>query len=87
MPNKIPLITPLIQREIIIRLLDGEHGSMLQHLATVGSQSHQISQVIAWMKLNYINSISINELAAKAHMSSSTFRQHFRTITGWHCCK
>ena len=82
MPNKIPLITPLIQREIIIRLLDGEHGSMLQHLATVGSQSHQISQVIAWMKLNYINSISINELAAKAHMSSSTFRQHFRTITG-----
>ena len=82
MPNKIPLITPLIQREIIIRLLDGEHGSMLQHLATVGSQSHQISQVIAWMKLNYINSISINELAAKAHMSPSTFRQHFRTITG-----
>lgn len=81
-PNKIPLITPLIQREIIIRLLDGEHGSMLQHLATVGSPSHQISQVIAWMKLNYINSISINELAAKAHMSSSTFRQHFRTITG-----
>lgn len=81
-PNKIPFITPLIQREIIIRLLDGEHGPMLQHLATVGSPSHQISQVIAWMKLNYINSISINELAAKAHMSSSTFRQHFRTITG-----
>lgn len=81
-PNKIPFIAPLIQREIIIRLLDGEHGPMLQHLATVGSPSHQISQVIAWMKLNYINSISINELAAKAHMSSSTFRQHFRTITG-----
>lgn len=81
-PKKIPFITPLIQREIIIRLLDGEHGPMLQHLATVGSPSHQISQVIAWMKLNYINSISINELAVKANMSSSTFRQHFRTITG-----
>ena len=81
-PDKIPFIAPLIQREIIIRLLDGEHGPMLQHLATVGSPSHQISQVIAWMKLNYINNISINELAAKAHMSSSTFRQHFRTITG-----
>lgn len=81
-PNKIPFIAPLIQREIIIRLLDGEHGPILQHLATVGSPSHQISQVIAWMKLNYINSISINELAAKAHMSPSTFRQHFRTITG-----
>lgn len=81
-PNKIPFIAPLIQREIIIRLLDGEHGPMLQHLAAVGSPSQQISQVIAWMKLNYRNTILIDELAAKAHMSSSTFRQHFRTITG-----
>lgn len=81
-PNKIPFIAPLIQREIIIRLLDGEHGPMLQHLAAVGSPSQQISQVIAWMKLNYTNNILIDELAAKAHMSSSTFRQHFRTLTG-----
>lgn len=81
-PNKIPFIAPLIQREIIIRLLDGEHGPMLQHLAAVGSPSQQISQVIAWMKLNYTNTILIDELAAKAYMSSSTFRQHFRTLTG-----
>lgn len=81
-PDKIPFIAPLIQREIIIRLLDGEHGPMLQHLAAVGSPSQQISQVIAWMKLNYTNTILIDELAAKAHMSSSTFRQHFRTLTG-----
>ncbi|MEQ1161428.1 AraC family transcriptional regulator [Acinetobacter calcoaceticus] len=81
-PNKIPFIAPLIQREIIIRLLDSEHGPMLQHLAAVGSPSQQISQVIAWMKLNYTNTILIDELAAKAHMSSSTFRQHFRTLTG-----
>lgn len=81
-PKKIPFIAPLIQREIIIRLLDGEHGPMLQHLAAVGSPSQQISKVIAWIKLNYTNNISVDELAAKAHMSSSTFRQHFRTITG-----
>jgi AraC-like DNA-binding protein len=81
-PNKIPFIAPLIQQEIIIRLLDGEHGPMLQNLATLGSPSQQISKVITWMKLNYTNNISINELADKAHMSSSTFRQHFRTITG-----
>lgn len=81
-PNKVLLIAPLIQREVIIRLLDGEHGPMLHSLATVGSPSQQISQVIAWMKLNYSHPISINELATKAHMSSSTFRQHFRTITG-----
>lgn len=81
-PTKIPFIAPLIQREIIIRLLDGEHGPMLQSLAAEGSSSQQISKVIAWIKLNYTNNISVNELAEKAHMSSSTFRQHFRTITG-----
>lgn len=81
-PNKISFITPLIQREIIIRLLDGKHGSMLQYFATVDSPSHQIFKVIAWMKLNYIETISLTELALKAHMSSSTFRQHFCTITG-----
>ncbi|GAA5584915.1 HTH-type transcriptional activator RhaS [Acinetobacter calcoaceticus] len=81
-PTKIPFIAPLIQREIIIRLLDGEHGPMLQSLAAEGSPSQQISKVITWIKLNYTNNISVNELAEKAHMSSSTFRQHFRTITG-----
>ncbi|MNP55679.1 HTH-type transcriptional activator RhaS [compost metagenome] len=55
---------------------------MLQSLAAEGSPSQQISKVIAWIKLNYTNNISVNELAEKAHMSSSTFRQHFRTITG-----
>ena len=81
-PNKIPLLAPLIQKEIIIRLLDSEHGTMLHHLAALGSPSQQIAQVITWMKLNYTKSISMNDLAAKAHMSSSAFRQHFRTITG-----
>lgn len=80
-PNKIPLLAPLIQQEIIIRLLDSEHGTMLHHLAALGSPSQQIAQVITWMKLNYTKSISMNDLAAKAHMSSSAFRQHFRTIT------
>lgn len=81
-PQLIPLIAPLIQQEIVVRLLSGEHGPTLRHLVTVGSPSQQIAKVISWLKLHYTENVQINELAAKAHMSPSTFRQHFRVVAG-----
>lgn len=81
-PHLISLIAPLIQQEIIVRLLNGEHGPMLRHLVTVGSPSQQIAKVIAWLKLHYTEPVLMDELAAKAHMSPSTFRLHFRQVAG-----
>jgi transcriptional regulator GlxA family with amidase domain len=34
------------------------------------------------MKQNFKTAIRVDELAVKANMSPSTFRQHFRTVTG-----
>lgn len=81
-PQLITVIGPLIEQEIIARLLHGEHGPTLRHLVTVGSPSQQIAKVIAWLKQNFTTTISIDDLAAKAHMSPSTFRLHFRAIAG-----
>lgn len=81
-PHLIPLILPLIQQEIIVRLLHGEHGPMLRHLVTVGSPSQQIAKVIAWLKQHFTLNFPMDELASKAHMSPSTFRQHFRAVAG-----
>lgn len=81
-PQLIPLVAPLIQQEIIIRLLNGEHGPILRHLVVTGSPSQQIAKVITWLKLHYTENISMDDLALKAHMSSSTFRLHFRGVTG-----
>lgn len=79
-PKMIPLIAPLIQQEIIVRLLNGKHGPNLRHLVTVGSPSQQIAKVITWLKLHYTEDVLMDDLAAKAHMSPSTFRQHFRAV-------
>jgi AraC-like DNA-binding protein len=68
--------------EIIVRLLEGDHGSALRHLVTVGTSSHQISRAIAWLKQRYAGNFSTDTLAAEAHMSPSTFRLHFRAVTG-----
>lgn len=81
-PHLIPLIAPLIQQEIIVRLLNGEHGPTLRHLVAVGSPSQQIARVIAWLKRHYTEDVSMDDLATKAHMSPSTFRQHFRAVAG-----
>jgi transcriptional regulator GlxA family with amidase domain len=81
-PSLTAISAPLIQQELIVRLLNGGHGLALRHLVTAGSPSWQIAKVTAWLKQNTTVDASMNELAARAHMSPSTFRQHFRSVAG-----
>ncbi|MBS1210771.1 MAG: AraC family transcriptional regulator [Proteobacteria bacterium] len=81
-PLLIPLLAPLIQQEIVVRLLNGGHGPSLRRLVAAGSPSQQIAKVVAWLKQHYTEDVSMDDLATKAHMSLSTFRQHFRAVTG-----
>ena len=77
----IPILAPVIQREIIYRLLVGDQGSRLRQIATAGSQSQQIARVIEWMQKNFTRPLSIDSLAEQASMSNSTFHHHFRSMT------
>ena len=77
----IPILAPVIQREIIYRLLVGDQGERLRQIASMGSQSNQIARAIDWLKGNFTQQLSIDDLAAKASMSSSTFHHHFRSMT------
>ena len=77
----IPILAPIIQREIIYRLLVGDQGSRLRQIAAAGSQSQQIARAIDWLKGNFARPLRIDDLAAQARMSSSTFHHHFRSMT------
>ncbi len=77
----IPILAPIIQREIIYRLLVGDQGERLRQIAAAGSQSQQIARAIEWLKGNFTERLSIDNLAAHARMSTSTFHHHFRTMT------
>jgi AraC-like DNA-binding protein len=81
-PTLLPRLAPLIQQEITIRLLVGPHGPYLRHLVSVGSPGQRIAKTVAWLKQHYAQAVEVEELAVRAHMSPSTFRQHFRDITG-----
>jgi len=80
-PQDIPILAPIIQREILYRLLVGDQGARLRQIASAGSQSHQIAQTIEWLKNHYTQPLHIDDLAAQAHMSPSTFHHHFRALT------
>ena len=77
----IPILAPVIQREITYRLLVGDQGARLRQIASTGSQSQQIARAIEWLKANYTQPLKIEELAAQARMSSSSFHNHFRSMT------
>ncbi|MDH2549369.1 AraC family transcriptional regulator [Acinetobacter baumannii] len=81
-PTMIPHLVPLIQKEIIVRILNSSQGVYLRQLVKTGSVNQKIHQVVNWLKNNYTQPIRMDDLAERAFMSPSTFRQHFREITG-----
>ena len=80
-PQDIPILAPIIQREISYRLLVGDQGARLRQMASAGSQSHQIARAIYWLKGNFTQPLRIDDLATQVNMSTSTFHHHFRALT------
>jgi AraC-like DNA-binding protein len=80
-PKDIPILAPIIQREISYRLLVGDQGARLRQMASAGSQSHQIARAIYWLKGNFTQPLRIDDLATQVNMSTSTFHHHFRALT------
>lgn len=80
-PAAIPVLAPLIEREIYYRLLTSDQCARLWQIAAVGSQSHRIARAVEWLRANYAQPLRIETLASQVQMSSSTFHQHFRNLT------
>ncbi len=80
-PDDITVMVPLIEREIYYRLLQGEQGALLRQVATAGSHLSQIARAIDWIRENYTEPARIEDLAAHAGMSLSSFHRHFKAIT------
>ncbi len=80
-PEQIPVLAPMIIREIHYRLLIGPQGERLRMLNTLGTQSNQIARSITWLKENYREPLQVDELARQVNMATSTFHRRFRQVT------
>ena len=81
-PQDIPVLGPLIEREILYRLLTGEQGMRLRHIALADSQTDQVAKAIDWIRKNFAEPLRIERLARHVHMSASALHHNFKTITG-----
>lgn len=81
-PDAIEALAPLFQREIHYRLLVSDQGQRLRQLAANGSQSQRIANAIDWLKVNYRSPLTVDELASRVQISTSSLYQHFRQLTG-----
>ena len=80
-PDDIPVLAPLYTKEILYRILQGQHGGSLEQIALEGSSSYLIGDVIEQIMNNYDRSIRTEELAEIANMSVSSLHRHFKEVT------
>ena len=80
-PEDIPFLGGLIQREIVFRLLRSPQGKHLRAIATLGEQSHRTAKAVEWLRMNYAKPLRVEELATMARMGVSTLHHQFRSLT------
>jgi len=74
-------LLPLITREIVYRLLMGEQGDRLRHIALQGDHTHRIARAIQWLRKEFDQPLRIEDLARELGMSVSSFHHHFKAVT------
>ncbi len=80
-PEDIPFLSPLIQREILYRILRTPQGERLRAIATNGDLSQRTTRAIAWLRANYAKPLRMEDLASTARMGVSTLHHQFRALT------
>lgn len=80
-PRDIAMLAPLVQREILYRLLCSPQGQVLREIANADSQTHRVSRAIDWLNQNFNEPLRIEDLARIASLSPSTLHHRFKAVT------
>jgi AraC-like DNA-binding protein len=80
-PVERKVLTPLIIREIVFRLLAGGQDARLGHLLASGAGTRRISKAIGHLRENFDRPLRIDDIARELGMSVSGFHHHFKSVT------
>ena len=81
-PADIPVLGPMIERELLYRVLQSENGRILRHIAQADSRLSQIHRAVKWIRAHLTEPLPVEQLAGIASMSVSSFHRHFKAVTG-----
>jgi transcriptional regulator GlxA family with amidase domain len=80
-PERIPVIAPMIMREIHYYLLTGPEGEDFRLLGTAENPNNQIARAVGWLREHYRELFSLAELAAQVNMSQPSFEVGYDSPT------
>jgi AraC-like DNA-binding protein len=70
-----------VEREILWRLLTGPQGATVRQIGLADSQLTHLARAIRWIRGHYDETLRVEDLAALATMSVTSFHRHFRAVT------
>jgi AraC-like DNA-binding protein len=74
-------LRPLVTREIVFRLLEGEQGGRLRQISVLGGHAHRIAGALERLREDFDRPLRIEDVAREAGMSVSGFHHHFKAVT------
>ncbi len=80
-PERIPVLAPMLLREIHYYLLCGSQGKCLRMFNSGGAQDSQIARAIAWLREHFSEPLRMEDVARSVNMAPSTFNRHFKEVT------
>ncbi len=79
--NNIKVLAPLIEKEILYWLLQGEQASIFHQIAKGDSRLTQISKAVAILKQSFMKKFDLDDLIASTNMSPAVFFRYFKLVT------
>ena len=80
-PQDIPVLAPMVVREIYYRVLSSGDGQAFAQIATAGSNVQKVALVIEQLRADITRPIRVEALAETVNMSESSLFQHFKAVT------
>ena len=80
-PDEAAVLAPMIEREILFRVLQGPLRKTLVDMARPDGRMAQIRRATEWIRQHYTEPFRVEPLAAMTDMSVAAFYRHFKAIT------
>jgi AraC-like DNA-binding protein len=80
-PDAAAALAAGVEREVLWRLITGPQGTAVRQIGLADSRLAHLARAIRWVRRHYDETLRVEDLAALATMSVSSFHRHFRAVT------
>jgi AraC-like DNA-binding protein len=80
-PGDRDILAPMIEREILWRLIKGPLGQSVRQIGLDDSSLTHVSRAVRWITDHYNEPFRVEELARSCGMSTSAFHRNFQAVT------